>query len=61
MNQWRYRVRGYYADDVKLPKVPGTLAMEVGHDSLSGAQMEEEVFRSRDDIGEVELIGPVGS
>jgi hypothetical protein len=53
----KYLVRGYYADDVQPPKVPGELAIEVGCNNESTRDMELRVFAVRPDIGEVDVIG----
>lgn len=59
MKQWKYLVRGYYADDVRPPKVPGELAIEIGCGDELARDMELRVFEVRPDIGEVDVIGPL--
>lgn len=51
---WRYLVRGYYADDVKPPKVPGALAFETKHKSETSRDIEVAAARSRADIGRID-------
>jgi hypothetical protein len=49
-------VRGYYADTVKPPKVPGELAIEIGGLSREALAMDVAVLEQREDIGEI--VGP---
>lgn len=56
--KWKWFVRGYYADDVKPPKTPGNLALEVGHMSDWGKDLEVKIFEEREDIGRVQVLGP---
>ena len=57
--QWIWRVRCYYADDVKAPKEPRGLAIETVHGSDASKDMEVRAAQSRKDIGlvAVEFIG----
>jgi hypothetical protein len=54
--RWRWYVRGYYADTVAPPKVPGELAIEVGGVSREALALDVEVLERREDIGEI--VGP---
>jgi len=54
MSKWKYLVRGYYADDVKLPKKPGDLAIEIGCANEAARDLEIQVLERRSDIGTVE-------
>lgn len=48
-----YRMRAYYADDVKPPKVPGALAIETQHKTEASLNIEVAAARSRSDIGRI--------
>lgn len=61
MAVWRWRVRGYYADNVKPPKRPGDLALEVGLAGDSAKDLEVKIFEGREDIGRVMVLGPFDS
>jgi hypothetical protein len=53
---WPWLVRGYYADNVKPPKRPGDLAIEIGGLTRQALDMDLAVLRRRPDIGEI--VGP---
>lgn len=53
-----YGFRAYYADDVKPPKRPGDLAIEVRWADAAGRDMEADLAEARPDIGRVERFGP---
>lgn len=52
--QFRYTMRAYYAPTVKPPKVPHKLAVEVGHNTKAGLDIEIQAAISREDIGSIE-------
>ena len=56
MSSWKWFVRGYYADDVKPPKKPGDLAIEIGGMSREALSMDVAALERREDIGEI--VGP---
>lgn len=47
---YKWKITAIYNDTVKLPKVPGDLAIEVVHRSDSGKDMEIQAMNSRTDI-----------
>lgn len=49
-----YGFRAYYAADVKPPKKPGDLAIEVRWTTERDRDMEAELANNRNDIGRVE-------
>lgn len=51
-SRWSFLVGGYYGPKAKPPKVPGELAIEVGHMTRHGAETELEILEAREDIGE---------
>ena len=56
MNDWIWKVRLYYNDSAKKPKVPGALAIETVHKSDASKDAELDAARMRNDIGRVEVI-----
>lgn len=53
---WDWIVRGFYANDVESPKVPGDLAIETVHRGESSRDLEQHVLEARPDIGRVEVL-----
>jgi hypothetical protein len=51
-----WKVSAYYADDVKPPKEPGALAIEVRCQSDSLKDLEVQVAEGREDIGWVSAV-----
>lgn len=58
---WSWHVRGFYGDNVKPPKYPGDLAIEVGGVCKEALSMDIEVLKNREDIGSIILIDPNGN
>lgn len=56
MRRWTWFVRGYYADDVKPPKKPGDLAIEIGGMGHAALAVDVAALEKREDIGEI--VGP---
>jgi hypothetical protein len=56
VTRWRWFVQGYYANDVKPPKVAGELAIEIGGVSREALAMDVDILERRADIGEI--VGP---
>lgn len=55
---WEWHVRGYYADNVKWPKQPNDLAIEIGGATRETLDMDIMVLKERKDIGQIFLIYP---
>lgn len=57
---WKWKVTGYYADDVEAPKKPGDLAIQTVHKDVFSKDLEVQILKQRKDIGriDVEPLGP---
>jgi hypothetical protein len=51
-----WKLRFYYASNVKPPKRPGELAIVTEHTGTSSRDMEIEVGKKRRDIGAIEML-----
>jgi hypothetical protein len=51
-----WKLRFYYAQNVKHPKRPGDLALETVHTEEWSRDMEIEVGKKRSDIGKIEML-----
>jgi hypothetical protein len=51
--EFPYFVRGFYAENVAPPKIPGALAFETKHRTEGSRDIEITAAESRDDIGEI--------
>lgn len=54
--RWKWKIVGYYANDVKPPKKPGGKAVETVHTDDQSKDLEVKVFEKREDIGHIEVI-----
>jgi hypothetical protein len=54
MRRLPWVVRGYYAADVKPPKTPDGLAIEVRGLSKEVLAMDLDILQKRDDIGRID-------
>ena len=51
--KWEWYVRGYYHSDVKWPKQPNDLAIEIGGVTREALDMDIAVLKNRKDIGQL--------
>lgn len=58
MAKFEWFLREYYNNTVKPPKIPGTLAVEVGGITRNALSADIEAAKSRKDIGTINLLGP---
>lgn len=60
MRIWKWKVTGYYSNDVESPKMPGDLAIQTVHANSDSKDLEVQLLTHREDIGriDVEPLGP---
>lgn len=57
---WKWKVTGYYSNDVESPKLPGDLAIQTVHANADSKDLEVQLLTHREDIGRIDIepLGP---